>query len=102
MQGWTICSHQRRMKLKTTRLKTQPAKLKELNLKSAKQKELYLDEFYPIQDNQHSHNSRTTGWTTTRTGRGAQGAWRDAPQANCTEHEEENVRCQCLALTTSP
>ena len=88
-------------KLKTTRLKTQPEKLKELKLKSGQQEKLYLEEFFPFHDNQHSHNSRTTVWTTTRTGRGAQGARRDAPQANSTELNEESVRCQCLALTTS-
>ena len=97
----TICSHGLEMKLKTERLKTQPEKSKELKLKNAKQKKLYLEQLYPTQDNQHSHNSRATGWTTTRTGRGAQSAWRDAPQANSTELDEESVRCRCLALITS-
>ena len=89
------------MKLRTKRLKTQPEKSKELKLKNAKQKKPYLEEFYQTPDNQHNHNSRTTVWTTTRSGRRVQSAWRDAPQANSTEHEEENVRCQCVALTTS-
>ena len=99
--GRTICSHRLMTKLKTTRLKKQLATSKEPSLRSAKQKKQYLGEFYPILDNQRSHNSRTTVWTTTRTGLGVQSAWRDAPQANSTEYDEENVLCQRLALTTS-
>ena len=56
---------------------------------------------FPTPDNQRSHNSRTIEWTTTRTGCGVQSAWRDAPQANSTELDEESVRCRRLALTTS-
>ena len=89
------------MKLKMKRLKTQPKKSKELKLKNAKQKKLYLEEFYQALDKQHNHNSRATVRTTTRPGRGVQSAWRDAPQANSTEHEEDTARCQCVALVTS-
>ena len=98
----TICSHRLKTKFKTKRLKTQPKKSKELKLKNAKQKKLYLEGFYQTQDNQHNHNSRATVSTATLSGRGAQGAWQDVPRANSTENVEENVRCQCSASITSP
>ena len=79
-------------KLKTTRLRTPLEKSKELKHRKAKKRKQYLEEFYQTQGNQHNHNSRTTVSTSALSGRGAQSAWRDGPQANSTEHVKEIVR----------